>query len=513
MLLFVRTMRKLINTVLMIFVVTFGLQFSSAYAQYYDDLYTTPTKAKEQRQQYQKEAQLQKERRAAERARRIKKQQEMESEELYYNAPVDDNGFSEYEIDAYNRRNDQIDDDKDLKYKTRSNKSRTRSKLKKGYAGKYSDRINRFYRDDAVVITRGNKTIVVTDDCYYDYDSYYIDGGDQIVIINGSSFWPYSFIDIDPFYPWYDPWYYSFGWGPRYPRHWNWGFSWNWGYYWSWNYSGWGTPWNPYYNGYYGGYRHGYYDGYYNGYYHGYYDGYYGYDPYNGSYYQRYNRNYYRDGRRSGEALGARDNVSRNGRASVSSSSSSLSRPTGGRTSRASYARGDFWKNPQTRDEYNLDRNINEGRIANGGRAPRAVRDGGSVNQNRINDSRGVTRIPRNMTQNSGRAERATDVDRSVFRLPKNNRLGNNSREMRSLWSYERERAVTSDSNRSRRSWEGTRPSRSTVEQRPSRSTYDQSRAIRSSSSSSWGSSSSSSSRSGGSSSSGGGHRNSGGRR
>lgn len=72
---------------------------ATAFAQY-DDTYITPKQNKTRQAELKKLDQE----RAKERARERELYLKQEAEKAYYNTPVDDRGFTDYEIDAYNRR-------------------------------------------------------------------------------------------------------------------------------------------------------------------------------------------------------------------------------------------------------------------------------------------------------------------------------------------------------------------------------------------------------------------------
>lgn len=475
-------MKRFISTLIIVASFALAAGGAKAYAQYYDDIYTSPTEARKQREESNKKAEERRKAEAKEREIRLKAQQQAEEEEAYYYDPVDTNGFTEYEIDAYNRRNGTDTVALRTKAKNQTSKAKASSKKKPTYQSKYAKRISRFHSDDAIVAQRGERVYIITDDGYDGYDEYGYDygygydGEVNIYITAASLPWYYN-----SYYPWSDPWfydpfYYQGYWGSRYYSHYGWG---------GWSHCGWGYPgcgpsWG---NGYYHGYHDGYYDGYYNGYYAG---G--GYDPYSGRAYQ----NNYQHGRRSSENFGGRYNDARQaGRISSSSQNYNNGRSNNASGGRKEYDRGTFWTSSANREAYNTNNNA-------GGRAGVGV-----------NRERGVFQTDGN---NAGRIfSSQSGEDRRVYRAPQRARTNMNGNG-RSTGNFNRERGIFGQ-ERSRNNGQSVDNSRSRIEsqQRQTaepvrRDTWQQQR---SSNSTERQSSSSSSGNSGG----GGGNHNTGGRR
>lgn len=302
--------------------------------------------------------------------------------EVYYYDPIDENGFTQFEIDEYNHRHKS--DTTSLKQLKGRRNGEVFQRAKMKSKNKYTDRIRRFHRDDAVVVIEDDEVYILSDD-YYNEDTPI-----NIYIYGNSDPW----YDYGCYaYPWYDPfyspWYYS-SWYPRYyyysrPYHWNWYWnSWGWNYSGSWSYS-------PWYNGYNWGYHDGFWDGYYWG------SSHYGnsyYDPYNGSSYKRYS-----NGRRSSELYGGQYNQRRQ-----SSNSYGRNISTNSLASRNSYSRGDYWTNSQSRITDNTaSNNYGYGRNSYNNSNERGTyqrSEGEKINSNRNSyskdqTSRGVYRQPK----------------------------------------------------------------------------------------------------------------------
>ena len=461
-----------------------------AYAQY-DDIYVTPEQNKTWQKDYkEKEAEREKQR-EEERKRRAAQAKK----EAYLYDAVDENGFSEYEIDAYNRRNGaewdgesaRRDDDRKLKVK---------AKKKKKAPGRYANRIRRFHSDDAIVIVEGDRVYIIDEDGYCGGDGWGYDDYDDTTVnifVGVGSGWGgyprFGFSWYDSWFdPWYDPWF-SAWYDPFYPyyrrhyRPWYWS-PWGWG---SW---GWGrSPWRD-------GYHWGYNDGFWDGYYWGSSGGHY-YDPYSGSYYRQPRA--YSQGRRSSEVYGARHNQGRYERGgSVSSSgrrSDAYEAP-----SRNRYARGNYWTSSESRVTDNTYENNygygREGRVSRNERGVfgengqgRVVREGDQrtitrtgveVNPTRSREDRGVFRASRNQIERQERLERqerqsvgrdrriSTEQRRDYDRSPRRNSYernrsnyegGRNSYQRGSSSTYRSNRNATSSS--SSRSSESYRSSRS----------------------------------------------------
>ena len=323
---------------------------ATAFAQY-DDTYITPKQNKTRQAELKKLDQE----RAKERARERELYLKQEAEKAYYNTPVDDRGFTDYEIDAYNRRDNNS-------YSPLSQQQKKQTKLAKrkrtAPKGKYADRLRRFHSDNAIVLVDAGQVYIISDDdydSYYDEDSYYYGGSPSV---NFYIYGGYSALNsyACSSYPWYDPWYsywanpWYYSWrDPFYYYYrrpgWDWGWSMGWGY--SPWYSGYDWGWNmgfgysPWYSGYNWGYR----DGFWDGYYWGSRDNYY--DPYNGSYYSR-PKNVYPNGRRSNKSYqGSYNNGQRdNDQYASSRSSSSIA-------ARNQYARGSYWSDSKSRSTDN----------------------------------------------------------------------------------------------------------------------------------------------------------------